>query len=134
MPYLPDPHRRLAVRTAQRVAPRALLIPLAGGQRGDNLDGLLNEALDFRQGGLNHALQLGKRLGRLHAIIAHPLEAFGKDLLYHAPDKRVDRHRFPLHPLTFVGTGVIRDPLAILAVDPPERDRRTDDIVGQIPR
>src|SRR5438552_2783594 len=79
VPYLPDPHRRLAVRTAQRVAPRALLIPLAGGQRGDNLDGRLHEALDFRQGGLHHALQLGKRLGRLHAIIANPLEAFGKD-------------------------------------------------------
>ena len=134
MPYLPDPHLRLAVRTAQRVAPRALLIPLAVGQRGDNLDGLLNEALDFRQGGLNHALQLGKRLGRLHAIIANPLEAFGKDMLYHAPDKRVDCHRFPLHPLTFVGTVVIRDPLAIIAVDPPERARRTDDIGGQRPR
>src|SRR5438309_11282007 len=133
VPYLPDPHLRLAVRTAQRVAPRALLIPLAVGQRGDNLDGLLNEALDFRQGGLNHALQLGKRLGRLHAIIANPLEAFGKDMLYHAPDKRVDCHRFPLHPLPFGGTVVIRDPLAIIAVDPPERDRRTDDIFGQIP-
>src|SRR5215831_6781209 len=61
VPYPPDPHLSLAVRTARRVAPRALLIPLAVGQRGDNLDGLLHEALDFRQGGLNHALQLGKR-------------------------------------------------------------------------
>src|SRR5262249_6557060 len=134
VPYLPDPHRRLAVRTAQRVAPRALLISLAVGHRGDNLDGLLNEALDFRQGGLNHALQLGKRLGRLHAVIANPLEAFGKDMLYHTPDKRVDCHCFPLHSLTFVGTIVIRDPLAIIAVDPSERDRRTDDIFGEIPR
>src|SRR2546423_777133 len=107
---------------------------LKGPPAGRFVHGLLNEALDFRQGGLNHALQLGKRLGRLHAIIANPLEAFGKDMLYHAPDKRVDCHRFPLHPLTFVGTVVIRDPLAIIAVDPPERDRRTDDIFGQIPR
>src|SRR5213594_356356 len=91
VPYLPDPHLRLAVRTAQRVAPRALLIPLAVGQRGDNLDGLLNEALDFRQGGLNHALQLGKRLGRLHAIIANPLEAFGKDSTTYYPCRQLSR-------------------------------------------
>src|SRR5438445_3200755 len=83
VPYLPDPPRRLAVRTAQRVAPRALLIPWAVGQRGAHLDGRLHAALDFRQGGLHHALQLGKRLGRLHAIIARPLESFGKDLWYH---------------------------------------------------
>src|SRR5262252_8980428 len=51
VPYFPDPHLRLAVRTAQRVAPHALLIPLAVGQRGDNLDSLLHEAWDFRQGG-----------------------------------------------------------------------------------
>ena len=133
MPYPPYAHLAVTVRTAQRVTPRALLISLAVGQRGDNLDGLLNEALDFRQGGLNRALQLGKRLGRLHAVIANPLEAFGKDMLHHAPDKRVDRYRFPLHPLTFVGTVVIRDSLAVIAVDPPERDRRTDDVFGEIP-
>jgi hypothetical protein len=118
------------VRTAQRGAPRALLIPLAVGQRGDDLDRPFDKALHFRQGGLNHVLQLGKRLGRLHAIIAHALEAFGKDMLHHAPDKRVDRHRFPLYPLTFVRTVVIRDPLAIIAIDPSERDRWTDDIFG----
>src|SRR5262245_3203768 len=72
VPYFPDPHLRLAVRTAQRVAPRALLIPLPIGQGGDNLDCPFDEALHFRQGGLNHALQLGKRPGRLHAVIASP--------------------------------------------------------------
>ena len=134
VPYPPESHLTVTVRTAQGVAPGALLIALAVGQRGDNLDRFLNDTLYFRQGGLNHALQLGKRLGRLHAVIANPLEAFSKDMLYHAPDKRVDRHRFPLHPLTFVRTVVICDPLAIIAVDPSERDRRTDDIFGQIPR
>src|SRR5262245_54486818 len=130
VPYPPESHLTVTVRTAQGVAPGALLIALAVGQRGDNLDRFLNDTLYFRQGGLNHALQLGKRLGRLHAVIANPLEAFRKDMLYHTPDKRVDCHRFPLHSLTFVGTIVIRDPLAIIAVDPPERDRRTDDIFG----
>jgi hypothetical protein len=134
VPDAPHVHSTLTVGTPQGVTPRALLIPLAVGQRGDNLDRFLNEVLDFRQGGLNHALQLGERLGRLHAVIANPLEAFSKDMLYHAPDKRVDRHRFPLHPLTFVRPVVIRDPLAIIAVDPSERDRRTNDIFGQIPR
>src|SRR5919199_977865 len=134
VPYLPNPHLRLAVRTAQRVEPRALLIPLAVSQRGDNLDRPFHKALYFRQGGLNHTFELGKRLGRLHTVIANPLEAFGKDMLHHAPNKRIDRHRFPLHPLTFVRTVVIRHPLAIIAVDPSERDRWTDDIFGQIPR
>src|SRR5262245_24899347 len=134
VPYLPDLHLRMAVRTAQRVAPRALLIPLTVGQGGDNPDRPFDKALHFRQGGLNHALQLGKRLGRLHAVIADPLEAFRKDMLHHAPNKRVDCYRFPLHPLTFMRTIVIRDPLAIIAVDPPERDRRTHHIFGQIPR
>src|SRR5215475_15443343 len=130
VPYFPDPHLRLAVRTAQRVAPHALLIPLAVGQPGNDLNGSLDHAFHLGHSFANQHLQLGKRLGRLHAVIAHPLEAFGKDMLYHAPDKRVDCHRFPLHPLTFVGTVVIRDPLAIIAVDPPERDRRTHDILG----
>src|SRR5262249_26740291 len=66
--------------------------------------------------------------------IRNPLETFRKGMLHHTPDKRVDRYRCPLHPFTFVRTVVIRDPLAIIAVDPPERDRRTDDICGQIPR
>src|SRR5919198_3471539 len=134
VPYPPQPHFALTMRTAYGVAPRALLVPLAVGHRGDDLDRLLNEALYFRQGGLNHALQLGKRLGRLHAVIANPLEAFRKDMLHHASHKRVDCYRFPLHPLTFMRTIVIRDPLAIIAVDPPERDRRTHHIFGQIPR
>jgi hypothetical protein len=133
-PDAPHVHSTLTVGTPQGVTPRALLIPWAVGQRGANLDRFLNEALYFRPGGLHHALQLGERLGRLHAVRANPLEAFSKDILSHAPDKRVDRHRFPLHPRTFVRPVVIRDPLAIIAVDPSERDRRTNDIFGQIPR
>src|SRR5215831_18689804 len=82
VPYLPDPHLRVAVRTTQRVAPRALLIPLTVGQGDDNLNRPFDKALHFRQGGLHHALQLGKRLGRLHAVIANPLEALRKDMLH----------------------------------------------------
>src|SRR5215813_14415584 len=114
VPYLPDPHLRVAVRTAQRVAPRALLVPLPVGQPGDDLHGALDDAFHLGQGGLNHALQLGKCLSRLHAVIANPLEALSKDMLHHAPNKRVDGYRFPLHPLTFMRPIVIRDPLAII--------------------
>src|SRR5262249_60322969 len=92
------------------------------------------EAVHVRPRGVHLALQLGKRLVRLHAGIANPLETFRKGMWHHAPDKRVDRYRFPLHPFTVVRPVVIRDPLAIIAVDPPERDRRTDDICDQIPR
>src|SRR5215831_9079474 len=101
VPYPPQPHVALTMRTASGVAPRALLVPLAVGHRGDDLDRLLHEALYFRQGGLNHALQLGQRLGRLHAVRAHPLETFRKGMWHHAPDKRVDRYM----PLRKVSNG-----------------------------
>jgi len=31
---------------------------------------------------MNHGLDLGKRLSSLHAVIAYPLEAFGKRMLH----------------------------------------------------
>src|SRR6478672_23086 len=83
---------------------------------------------------MNHGLDLGKRLRSLHAVIAYPLEAFGKRMLHHTADNRVHLHRFPFHPLALVRTVVIGDAVAILAVDAPERDRWTHDILGQIPR
>ena len=101
------------------VSPRALLIPLAIGQGGDNLDRPFDEALHFRQGGLNHTPQFGKRLGRLHAIIANPLKAFGKDMLDHPSNKRVDRHCFPLHSLALVRTIMLGDAVPVIAVDAP---------------
>src|SRR3982750_1961495 len=94
VPDAPDLHDALTERTAQRVPPRTVLVALAGGHRGDDLDTALNNALDPRQGLLNQPLQRGKRLGGLHAIVAYPLEAFGKHMLYHAPDKGIDLHRF----------------------------------------
>jgi hypothetical protein len=102
MPNTPYLHVAVTVRTAQRVPTRALLIPLTVGERGDNLDRALDDALDLRQGLLNEALQPGKRLGRLHSVVAYSLEAFRKHMLYHAPDKGVDLHRFPLDPLALM--------------------------------
>src|SRR5256885_6310111 len=65
VPYPPQPHFALTMRTAQGVSPRALLVPLAVGHQGDDLDRSLDDALHLGQGLLNHAFDRGKRLGRL---------------------------------------------------------------------
>ena len=90
------------MRTTQGVSPRALLVPLAVGHRCDDLDRALDDALHLGQALLNHAFERGKRLGGLHPVIAYALEAFGKHMLNHTSDKRVDLHRFPLDPLALV--------------------------------
>src|SRR5215216_1706699 len=105
VPYPPQPHFALTMRTTQGVSPRALLVPLAVGQGSEDLGRALDDAFE-----------LGKRLGGLHPVIAYALEAFGKHMLHHTSDKRVDRHRFPLDPLALVGPIVIGDPLPIIAV------------------
>ena len=81
MPETPHSHLSLAGRTAHGVSPAALRIAWAGGEGGHDIDRPLNEALDFGQSFLNQALQLGKGFGRLHPVIAYPLEAFGKHML-----------------------------------------------------
>jgi len=134
MPDAPHAHLPLTVRTAQGVSPAALLIALAVGEGDDDLNRSLDDALDLGQGFLNQAFDLGKRLGRLHPVIAYPLETLGKHMLYHAPDKGVDRHRFPLDPLALMGPIMIRDSLPIVAIDTPKRDRWTHHIFGQIRR
>ena len=93
----------LTIRTTQGISPGTLLVPLAVGQGSEDLDRALDDALDLRQSLLNHAFELGKRLGGLHPVIAYALEAFGKHMLNHTFDKRVDPHRFPLDPLALVG-------------------------------
>jgi hypothetical protein len=132
MPDPPHPHLPLAVRTAQGVAPGALLIALAVGHRGDDFDRALDDTFDLGQGLLNHVLDRGKRLGRLHPVIADPLKSFGKHMLYHAPDKRVDLHRFPLDLLAFVGPIMIGHLVPIIAINAPERDRGTHHLFSQI--
>src|SRR5262245_41319228 len=121
--WMPDPphaHLTLAVRTAQGVAPSAALIALAVGHRADDFDRSLDEDLDLCQGVLNHVLDRGERLGGLHPVIADPLKAFGKHMLNHAPDKRVDLHCFPLDLLAFVGPIMIGHLVPIIAINAPE--------------
>jgi hypothetical protein len=68
----------------------------------------------------------------LHPGIADPLKALGKHLLNHAPDKRVDLHRFPLDLLAFVGPIMLGHLVPIIALKAPERERGTHHILGQI--
>jgi hypothetical protein len=134
MPDAPHAHLPLTVRTAQGVPTGALPVALAVGQGGDDLDRPLDDPLHLGQGLLNHLLELGKCLGRLYPVVADPLKSFGKHMLNHAPNKGVDFHRFPLHPLALVGPIMIRDPVSVVEIDPPERDGRTHHILGQIRR
>lgn len=134
VPDTPHPHVTVTVRTAQGVAPAALLIPLPIGQKSDDLHCPLDDALHLRQGLLNEALELGKRLGGLHPVVPDALEAFGKHMLYHPAHKRIDIDCFPLDPLSLMGPIMIRDAVAIIAVDPPDRDRRTRHIFRQVGR
>ena len=134
MPDPPHAHLQLAVRTAQGVAPGALLIALAVGQRSDDFDRAFDDTLALGQGLLNQALDLGKRLGGLHAIIPDTLKAFGKDMLDHASDEGIHIHRFPFHAFRLMGAIMIGNTVPLITINTPERDRRTHDIFGQIPR
>ena len=62
------------------------------------------------------------------------MEPLRKHLLYHAPDKGVDLHRFPLDPLALVGPIMLRDPMSIIAINASEGDRGTHDLFGEIGR
>jgi hypothetical protein len=122
------------MRTDQGIATYTGLVSFSIALGSKNLDGALDDALHLGQGVMNHALNLRKRLGSLHPVIPDALEAFGKHMLHHAPDKRVDFYRFPLDSLALVRTIMIRDLVPIVAIDAPERARRTHHIFGQIRR
>ena len=134
MPDAPYSHVIVTVRTAHGVPTGTLHVALAVGHRGDDLDGPWDDALHLGQGLVNHALDLGKRLGRLHPVRADPLQSLGKHRLNHPADKRIDLHRFPLDVLALVRTVVLGDPWAIIAIHAPEGDRWTHHICGQIGR
>ena len=119
---------------SKRVPPRALLIPLPVGQPGDDLHRALDHALHLGQGRLNRHLHLGKRLGRLHPVIPDALEPFGHRVLHHPANKRVDIDGFVLHPLGAVGAVMVRDPLAIIAINAPDGDRRAHHVFGHVAR
>src|SRR5215472_10235235 len=117
VPDAPYPHLMPPMWTDEWIPPRALLVPLPVGQPGDDLDGALDHALHLGQGVVNRDLDLRKRLGRLHPVIPDALEAFGQRVLHHPANKRVDSDGFVLDPLGAVGPVMVRDSLAIIAID-----------------
>src|SRR6266702_475797 len=82
VPDAPHPHLSLTMRTAQRVPPRALLIPLPVGQPGNDLNGALDHAFHLGHSLANQHLELGKCFRGLHAVIPDALEAFGHRVLH----------------------------------------------------
>src|SRR2546426_4616910 len=122
VPDAPYPHLTLTVRTDARGSTGALLIPLPVGQPGDALHGALDDAFHLGQGGLHHALHLGKRLGGLPPIIPNALEPFGHRVWHHAADTGVYLHGVVLHPLGAVGAVMGRAPVAIIVINPPDGD------------
>src|SRR2546422_2094692 len=82
VPDAPYPHLTLTVRTDQWISTCALLIPLPVSQPSDELHGALDDAFHLGQGGLHHALHLGKRLRGLHPGIPDALEPFGHRVLH----------------------------------------------------
>src|SRR6266516_7360050 len=129
MPHLPHVPLMVAMRTAQRIATGTVTVtfPITLGR--DDLDGTLDDAPHLRQGLLHHAFDLGKRLGRLHPVVAYPLETFRKHMLNHPTDKGVDIHAFPLHPLGLMRAIMVGDALTIITVDPSQGDRWTHHIL-----
>ena len=59
---------------------------------------------------------------------------FGHRVLHHAANKRVDIDSFVLHPFRAVGPVMVRDPLAIIAINAPDRDRRAHHVFGHVAR
>jgi len=128
VPDTPPSHLTLTVRTAQRISPRAVFLPLPGGQPGDARHRALDHALHLGQGRLHAPLHLGKRLGGLHPIIPDAFEPCGHRVLHHPADTRGDSDGFVLHLVGAVRPGMGRDPLAIVAIDAPDGARRADHV------
>ena len=123
----------MAVRADQRIAPGTLAVAFSVVFGSSNLDRPLDDAPHLGQGLTHQTCDLCTRLGRLHAIIPDPCESFGKAMLNHPTNKGVDIHPLPLHPFASVGAVVVGDVAPLLPVNPPQGDRRTDDVFGEIP-
>src|SRR5438477_9123752 len=130
-PYL---HLTLTMRTDQGISTRTPLVSLPVGQPSNDLDRSLDHPLHLGQGRLNRHLHLGIRLGRLHAVIPDTLKPFGHRVLYHPADKRLHSDGFMFYPLRSVGAVMVRDPRAIIAINPPDSDRRAHHVLGHVAR
>jgi hypothetical protein len=82
MPNTPDLHLFPTMWTPQGIAPCTLLISLLVRQPGDDFNGAPDYTFNLGQSRLNRHPHLGKRLGRLYAVIADALEPFGHRMLH----------------------------------------------------
>ncbi len=68
----------------------------------------------------------------MKSVITNSLKALWQDVLYHSPDELEDGKGFMLDLSGFVITIPVVDGLAVIAFDPPYRDRRRDNILCQV--
>ena len=130
MPDTPDGPRALPGGTPARLAPRALLVALPGGQAGAARDRPLAPLLPLGSCRLHDPLDLGTRLGRLPPILPNALEACGHRVLHHPADHRVTIDRVVLHPLGAGRAGMLRAPLARITLEAADGERRTHHVCG----
>jgi hypothetical protein len=123
-----------AVWTQQRIAPCTLTVAFPGGLDPEDLDRSLDQALPLRSRLTHQALALCTRLGCRHPIVPDAFAPFGKPL-WHPPSKKGGPiHPFPRSACALVRALVGRHGAPILAVDTPQGERRTDDVLRHIPR
>src|SRR5688500_167728 len=109
------------MRTDQRVSSCAFFVPLPIAQPGNDLHRTLDHAVHLGERHLSAGPSLGNRLGRLYSVIADALEALGQGMLHHPTDTCLHIHRFMFGPLCAMGAIMVRNPLAIIAIDTSDR-------------
>src|SRR5262249_37684565 len=121
VPDAPYPHLMPTVWTDAWIPPRALRIPLSVRQSRDDLYTTIPHTLHLRHLLSNPPLHLSNPLLGLDPVIPDTLEPFGQRLLHHPANKRGDRDGFVLHPPGAVRAVMVGHPLAVIAINPPNR-------------
>jgi hypothetical protein len=75
-----------------------------------------------------------KRLVSLHSVILDAFEAFGHRVWHHPANTRVDIDGFALHSLGSVGPAMVRDPVALVAINAPDCNREAYHLFGYVAR
>jgi hypothetical protein len=120
----------VTVRTPQGIATGAGSVALSRGLGGDHRDGTLDDARHLGPRLLHQVRDLGTGLGGVHPVLPHPFQPLGEDMLQQAAKKGGDIHALPRNSISRMGARLGGHLWPILALDPPHRDRRTDDILG----
>jgi hypothetical protein len=134
VPETPSSPLMPTVRPDQGVPPRALLLPLPRGEAGAALHRALDHPLHLGSGRVDPHVHLGKRLRGWHPIRAEALAPLGARVLPQAAHTRGDIHGCMLHPVGPVRAVLLRAPLALIALEAPDRHRGAHHVLGHVTR